>query len=536
MIDHRRLTLPAGRSKFRSLVAVGRAAAARWTEVAVVTVAVVAAAWVATLLFRRFEGLGSAGYDLGFFQQVVWNLRTSGTWVSSFQPGSFLGLHFSPILVVPAAIEAALDADARVLIGLHAAAVGALVPATFLFLRASLRPSPLAGAVAAGIAMGIPVWAATQWVIRSDFHPELAGVVLALTAGWAGLSGRPRTMWILAALALLTREDVAYAVATVALVVAVRGPRRMRIHGRALLVMSIVAGLLVFGLVMPWLRDGLSSETARYYRWLGDGTAILTAPLRIPDRVIAAIARPGPWFVVAGMLIGVAAFPLLRPRWLLLVAPPLGALLLSAHPPQAAIIFQYPVILITPLLVATAMGGRRALAFTSMWRRRRTRHGLVTSAGGSPVRSTRLRPRSPGAVRSAPLVTALILVPAVVCGWAQGSIAPFTQRDSAFLDRPPAVDALREIAAAIPADALLLADEGLVAPLADRTAIRRLTTTRRPTAEAYVILDRAAWSPSRGAAERRAAILEWLPTSGRQVVADDGRFTVWGPRSTVPAP
>ncbi len=524
MTDRRLIALPGARSGPRAAWA-SRAIPSRWPEIAVVTAGVLAVAWAGTLLLRRFDGLATAGYDLGFFQQVVWNLRTNGSWASSFQPGSFLGLHFSPILVVPAAIEAALDADARVLIVLHAVTVGALVPAAFLFLRASLRPSPLAGAVAAGLAVGIPMWAAMQWVIRADFHPELAGVVFALLAGWAGLTRRPVIMWTLAIVALSTREDVAYAVAVVALVVAVRGRGRMRAHGRALLVASIVAGVVVFGAVMPWLRDGVVSDTARYYRWLGDGTAILSAPVRIPDRVFAAIARPGPWFVIAGMILAASALPLLRPRWLLLLIPPLAALLLSGHPPQAAIIFQYPVILITPILAAAAMGARRVLAVAArLWHRRRRIHvrGSVTEPGRSLV-------------RAAPLLAVIVLLPAMLSAYVQGAIPPFAQRAGVFPDRPAAVAALREIATTIPREAVLVADEGLVAPLADRVAIRRLTAARRPLAEAYVLIDRDAWSPSQRAVAVRANIIEWLPTSGRSIVADDGRFVVWSPRPA-PAP
>lgn len=521
----RPVVTPAKTRQMHATLAGSRTSAIPWPEIAVAAATLVATVWVGWLLLRRFEGLATASYDLGFFQQVIWNVRVNGSWASSFQPGSFLGLHFSPILVVPAAVQGALGADARVLIVLHALAVGALVPAAFLFLRAAFRPSPLAAPLATGLAIGIPIWAATQSVIRADFHPELAGVVLALLAGWAGLTRRPMLMWGMAIVALSTREDVAYAVALVALVVAVRGRGRMQAHGRGLLIVSIVAGIVIFGAVMPLLRDGAVSDTARYYRWLGDGTAILTAPLRIPDRLIAAIARPDAWFVVVGMIGAAAALPLLRPTWLLLLVPPLAALVLSAHPPQAAILFHYPVILMTPIIVATAMGVRRALALGT--RAQRGRPGLGPRRGASVARPAR------GSGPLAPLLAVVVFVPALLSAVVQGSIPPFTHRDGVFPDRPAAVATLRDVARTVPHDAVLVADEGLVTPLADRAAIRRLTAVSRPPAEAYILVDRDAWSPSRGATTIRSRILASLPTSGRRVIADDGRFMVWSPQDSV---
>lgn len=491
-----------------------------WPYLAVAAVGFTATLWATALLWRRIDGLAAPAYDLGFFQQVVWNVGATGAWISSFQQGSFLGLHFSPILAVPAVMERLVGPDVRVLSLLHAIGIGALAPAAFLFLRAALRPSAVAAPIAAALAIGLPVWSTMQWVLRSDFHPELAGVVLALLAGWAGLSGRPRAMWILGLVALATREDVAYAIAVIGLVVVARGREPMRRHGRVLTVVAVTWGVVVFGLVMPWLRDGVLSDTAGYYGWLGNGSSVLTAPLTMSDRIVAALTRPTAWFVVAGMLIALVGLPLLRPRWMLLVVPPLVAALLSSHPPQAALILQYPLILLIPLLAAAAMGARRALAIVGRSRRRLR------------ARRRARRPRLFSARRTAvvPLAVLVLAWPAIVGAWVQGSIPPFIGADAAFLGRAPAMDELRAFAVNVPADAFLVADEGLVAPLAARPSIRRLTATERPPPQTFLLIDRLAWSPSRDSAARRERILETLPTSGRPRIADDGRFVLWGPQ------
>ncbi|MBA3740901.1 MAG: DUF2079 domain-containing protein, partial [Chloroflexi bacterium] len=123
--------------------------------------AVLGFAWLAFLLLRRADGLATLAFDQAFFQQVVWNVSEGRGFVSSFNGGSFLGLHFSPLLVVPALFET-LWADARVLSILHAFALAAAGPAAFLFLRAAFRPSRSAPWLAAAIAAPLPIWSAIQ--------------------------------------------------------------------------------------------------------------------------------------------------------------------------------------------------------------------------------------------------------------------------------------------------------------------------------------------------------------------------------------
>jgi uncharacterized membrane protein len=473
------------------------------------------AAWVATLLVGRVAGLSAPPYDLAFFQQVVWNVGDSGRWISSFNQGSFLGVHFSPILVVPALAERLLGPDVRILSVLHAIAFGALVPAIYLLVRAVLRPSAAAEPIAAALAMGLPLTGALQEVARSDFHPETAGVALALLAGWAGLTGRPGTMWLLAAAALSTREDVSYAVAVIGLLVAVRGRVPGRRHGRSLVVVAVIWAALVFGVVMPLARGGAAVDTDSYYAWLGGGLGALLAPFTKTALVAAAVLRPAPWLALAGMILALLGLPLLRPRWAALALPPLAALLLSANFLEADIRLQYGLLLVTPLVVAAAMGGRRAIAIVELHRRAR-RDGR------------RPRPARASAWRQAGLVM-LLLVPAAVGARLGGSLPPFTTSDPAFQPRPSAFDRLRAVAGVVPRDAILAADEGLLAPLADRPSIERLVAYPTPAGDAYVVADRLAWAPYPLLATRHDQIVSDLRASSRPVLADDGRFVVWGP-------
>ncbi len=340
-------------------------------------------------------------------------------------------------------------------------------------------------------------------MIRADFHPEVAGVVLALAAGWAALTGRGRATWILAALALSAREDVTYAVFVVGLATWALGHGRARWRGAALAIVATGWALLVFGILMPIARDGAIVDTAVYYRWLGSGPQILLAPFRMPDRLIAALTQDRTWFKIAGLLVSLVGLPLLRPRWLLLLAPPLVAVLLSHHPPQALLLLQYPIILVAPALVATAFGARRALALLGRHARRPGRVGGLGVVG--------------------------LAGPALVVAVVQGSVPPFDRGAAAPYERPAAIGALRMIAGSVPSDALLVVDEGLAAPLASRLEIRLVNRNPRNITGGYVLLDAEAWSPSAWASTKREQAITRINGEDRRVIAADGRFTLLGP-------
>lgn len=466
---------------------------------------VAAAAWGVALLWQRADGLATTAYDLGFFQQLIWRIGSDGRWESSFATGSFLGLHFSPILWVWAGLERAIWQDARLLSVGHALTLAALVPTGFLFLRSALRPSRRAGVIAAGLAVPLPFWAANQEVLQADFHPELLGVALALAAGWAGLTGRTLVMWVLAITALAAREDVTYAVAAVGLVVWSLGRGRIaRRRGKQLTAVAVIWAIVVFGVVMPAFRGDTVVDTARYYAWLGSGPEILAAPFTKGPEILTALTRERPWFVILGVVVSLVGLPLLSGRWLVLLAPPIAASLLSAHEPQPSLLLQYPIILLTPSIVTAAKGARRVLARI-----------------GRRTRSVR---------RAGPAVLLALAVPAFVVAGVQGSAPPFEELAWGRFERLPAIDALRSVARGVPADALLVVDEGSLAPLASRPRVAAITWLRPIPADAYILTDRQAWSPNRWAAQRRETVLSGVDRERRPVVMDDGRFTLLGPR------
>src|SRR5437660_3348827 len=206
---------------------------------------------IAWTLLQRSAGLLLPAYDTAFFEQVVWNLGHGGGFTSGYFGANFLGLHFSPLLVLPAAIELAWP-DARVLSLLHAAALGLSAPAAYLLLRGRLGGRPGASVAAAALAAVVPLWQVVQQAATAGFHTEALALPLVLAAGWAGLRGRDVLCWTCALAALCAREDQAYAVAVIGLLLVFHGPARSR--GVLLIVVAVAWAAAVELAVMPALR------------------------------------------------------------------------------------------------------------------------------------------------------------------------------------------------------------------------------------------------------------------------------------------
>ena len=465
----------------------------------------VAFAVIAWTLLQRSAGLSVSAYDTAFFEQVVWNLSRGHGFTGGFFGANFLGLHFSPLLALPAAVELAWP-DARALALLQAAALGLSAPAAYLLLRALLGGRPGAPVAAAALAAVVPLWLALQQAASAGFHTEALALPLLLTAAWAGLSGRSILCWACALAALCAKEDQAYAVAVIGLLLAFHGPSRW--PGVALVVVSVAWGAAVEFVVMPALRGPVRSDVASYYAWLPHAGA---------DRIALAIANRDGWLGFAALIAGMAGLPLLRPTWLALALPPLAGDLLSAHPSQTILHLQYGLPLVVPVLVAGGLGARSVLDRVA-----RRQQGEARLAPTDPV----VGPQQ-GEARLAPtggVALAALAVPAVVLGIVFSPLAGQGALTTSSMQR------LMACATALPGEAPLAADDSVAAALAARPVERPLTWARPGD---WVVVDRASYVPAYVNVRARASELASLSSDGRRLYCDDGRFQLWGPEQTV---
>jgi uncharacterized membrane protein len=451
--------------------------------------AAIAFGWTLHLMLLRLYGMTAPSWDLGYDQQVIWDISVGQGFYSSYARANFLGIHFELILVVLAAVEK-LWANPAVLLIFSSAGLAATGPAAYLFFR-SLLPDdrPESPWLAVALSAPIPFWAAIQEAARDFFHPENMALAIALLAGWAGIRGHRVAMWVLCVLVLCCKEDQVYTIGVIALLMRSYGAPAIRKHWRFILYLAGGWFLIGTGLIQQHLRNFGYTDFV-YYRWLiGLNPAIHVSF----GAVIAALTRPEALLTVAIVIAGMFALPVLAWRWLLLAIPPYLASVLSEHDPQNVLRLHYVLLLLFPLIVAGGLGARKFLAMRSV----------------SPA-------------------TALVAaVPALLLGWGTGQLPPALDSSYYLFSHPNTVAELRNATSMIPANAPVNADDAVAVWLANRHTINDFPDMLDSTC--YVVIDRQAYLDGPTHPDLRRAAIAALPTSGRSLLYDDGRFQVWSP-------
>jgi len=451
--------------------------------------AAIAFGWTLHLMLLRLYGMTAPSWDLGYDQQVIWDISVGQGFYSSYARANFLGIHFELILVVLAAVEK-LWANPAVLLIFSSAGLAATAPAAYLFFR-SLLPDdrPESPWLAVALSAPIPFWAAIQEAARDFFHPENMALPLALLAGWAGIRGHRVAMWVLCLLVLCCKEDQVYTIGVLALLMRGYGAPAIRKHWRFILYLAGGWFLIGTGLIQQHFRNFGYTDFV-YYRWLiGLNPAIHVSV----EAVVAALTRPQALLAVAIVIAGMFALPILAWRWLLLVIPPYLANVLSEHDPQNLLRLHYVLLLLFPLIVAGGVGARRFLA----------------------MRSVR------------PAAALMAAVPALLLGWGTGQLPPALDSSYYLFSHPNTVAELQTATSMIPANAPVNADDAVTVWLANRHTINDFPDMLDGTC--YVVIDRQAYLDGPTHPDLRKAAIAQLPTSGRTLLYDDGRFLVWSP-------
>ena len=451
--------------------------------------AAVAFAWTLQGELSRVYGMTGSAWDLAYDQQVIWNISVGQGFYSSFAHANFLGIHFELIFVALAAVETVWASPAVLLI-FSSAGLAATAPAAYLFFRALLPADrPASPWLAVALSAPIPFWAAIQEAARDFFHPENMALAFALLAAWAGLRGHRVAMWVLCVLVLTCKEDQVYTVGVIGLLMRVYGAPEIRKQWRFIVYLAAAWFLIGTGVVQQHFRNGGYTDFV-YYRWLIGLDPTMPATL---DTVLGTIFRPSAVLVIAAVIAGMFALPLLAPRWLLLVIPPYLANVLSGHTPQNVLHLHYVLLTLFPLIVAGGVGARKFLE----------------------MRSIR------------PATALLAILPALILGWGTGRFPPALGGDPSLYSRPNLVAELKKAAEVIPAGAPVNADDGLAVWLANRHTINDFPDSLDNNS--YVVIDDQPYLSGPTDPVKRQAALDQLPNSGRRLLYDDGRFVVWSP-------
>jgi uncharacterized membrane protein len=305
------------------------------------------------------ERFGTYGFDLGIYDQGTWLLSRLRAPFVTIRGLDLFGQHASYILVLVAPLYR-IWADPRLLLLLQVLFLA--FPAVVVYrLGARHLGHPVAGLA---VAIAYLAYPGVQWAITWQFHPEAIAAGLLALAVLAADRRDHRTMAVLLALAALCGEEVGLVVAGFGALLVAGGRRAVGWR-------TVAAGLAWFVVATYVLipavngRQTLLFETS--YGLSGSGPrALLTGlPTMAGHALQTGLANDGIGYLllVFAPLLGL---PLLAPRWLWPVAPPLLLNLAAVQPEHHQIRFHY-LATAAPLLAAGAVAG---LAVVARQRRR----------------------------------------------------------------------------------------------------------------------------------------------------------------------
>lgn len=476
----------------------------------------------------RYQSYSADAFDLGNMDQAVWNtlhghpFRFTNRGLDWQGPPTRLGFHVEPILLLIAPLYL-LHAGPETLLAVQAVALASgAVPLFALALR-HLPAHPWVAAALAGAYLVSPaLLGAALW----DFHPVALAMSLLVAALWA-LDAR-RYGWFVAAAALaaLTKEDVALSLIPLGVYLALwRGQPRLG-WGIALAAVGWVA--LCFLVILPHFNGGASGGNNYWYRyaWAGDtpGAAIanvLTHPWLPFQYVLGSAERRG---YLALLLRMGGGFGLLAPALWLCALPELMVNVLSTHFEQYSGFYQYNAMLGAYLPVAAVLGVAalyRARADAGIASHRPDTHPRPRLPARLVAWSDRVAARWHGLLARipipsrwiAPFVVGWLLLTSV---WNLGALNPRLQAFWSAGARPaPHQAQIDALLVRVPPSATVAATDTLNPHLSDRYTIYLLPDPQSYTAE-YAVFDIPHAAAQFQTADQR--ILDAMLASGRYTV------------------
>jgi uncharacterized membrane protein len=442
---------------------------------------------------------GTAGYDLGIFDQAIHNyahLRAPVSLMKGVHNGfgthfSVLGDHFSPLIAVLAPFYRAFPHATTLLIA-QGLLLTASLPAVWIFCRRALgRPAAYLTACAYALAWGL------QAAMGADFHEVAFAVPLLAIAIERLDAGKVTTAVVAALLLLLVKEDFGLVVAAFGVVVWVR-TRRWRLAG-LLAVVGVATTVLADKVLIPAF-GGRSGYYWDYYATLGPNpSAALWHVVRHPLSTLHLMVTPDAKVRLLRWLYLPLGLASLGSSLVLLALPLLAERLLSANPNHWTLTHQYSapfVPILTLAAVDTIAKIRRALTpRTSTSRHRRHRPNLGAAIG--PAYAAAIFVAAVWMCRQEPFDQ--LVKPSVQHSW---QLTGYDQARQAALD-------------VVPSGATVEASDFLAPHLVDRTQVMLLDAT--PHDAQWVVFDEGNLEfPMTPAAQSSRA--SWLVSHGYQQV------------------
>jgi uncharacterized membrane protein len=322
-----------------------------------------------TLSIQRHEALRSNAYDLGIFDQAIFNTAMGRPYAVSIKIDDLanpilLGDHFSPAVALLAPLTWLWN-DVRALLVAQSLLLAAGVFPVYRLARWATK-SPL---LPPTLVVGYLLSPTLQHTVLYDFHEVALAVPALAFAGEALVRRRRRTLVLWLGAAILCKEEIAFVAAGFGATLLLAGLLEIRRGavarldvglGAAILLASATWAALAIAVFIPWFEGSGAYTYVNRYADLGDSPSeVVRTALTRPDLVLGLLLQPAKLEFTLSFFAPFAFLPLLAPELLVLALPTFGYLLLSSYPAQYSLGRQYGVVIIPLVAIAAAVAVAR---------------------------------------------------------------------------------------------------------------------------------------------------------------------------------
>lgn len=468
----------------------------RWVAVFVLAYTLIFGA----LSIFSFLSFSIAGFDLGIFDQVVWNSLRGRLFENTILPDAplLIGQRFSPILLVFVPLYAVWSSP---IVLLAAQTVALSVSAFPIYWVARQRIGRMLGLI---VVIAFLLYPALQYVNLFEFHEVSLSVPLLAFAMFFLLRRRYVPLLVCLGLSLLVKEEISFVVIMFGVYIGII--QRERWLGLGLTLLGTVWAIFLLQFLLPFFRGsegyyyfshGALGGAVDRYGYLGTSLfEILSTLITRPQLVLQHVLIQPKFEFVFLLLAPLAFIPLISPEILLLALPTLAISLLSDLDLIYSIKYHYTAPLLPFLFFATVVGIERILN----WRK-----------------SAR-KVRAPRAIGLGTLLLGLSLA-----NYYLVSAGPLSRNYEPARYALGAHSAIgRALFQSIPSDAVVVVQTGLIAHLTDRRRVSEFPGTDFPWQAEYLAADTTnVWYQ-----RFRGTWDEWLRSGYFQITAQNDGFII----------
>ncbi|MGC8927145.1 MAG: DUF2079 domain-containing protein [Myxococcota bacterium] len=304
------------------------------------------------LSILRHTRLNSAMYDLGLFDQIIYNIAHGRLFASSIKGFNYLGDHFSPILLIFAPLYWIWE-DVRILL------IAQTVIISLAGYYAGMLSYNLTKDLRLSAAFGLAILGNTNVMLITlfDFHPETISIPLFMYIIYNFSLQKQSRVFIASIIALTIKEDVAITITLMGIAFAII------VKDIRYLILSLIGSiyfLLVMKLFIPYFRPKTYSGDYLYierYAYLGKNMKEVI--ISIISNPISPIIKMGTFIKVKVLLrlfYPTLFLSFLSPVFLIVIFPILYINWIANYPPQFALKYQYLNIVI-PFIIGSSIYG-----------------------------------------------------------------------------------------------------------------------------------------------------------------------------------